>query len=207
MELVLEALDNATMEVPNAFSEASRVLEAILSISLGDLDFESRREEVIRLENEVSSVGVSVNESRSFLDTIQSNFSILNTSALEVLTQSRGLNDEARVLLNRTRSALLLANQSVIEGNAVITEASTLLLDLQLRLIGARNLSQGLDAVIQYVIDAEDLSLLSEREAEQAAADIDQVDEIVTTAVGLLEEVSEMLTETMMVYMTAGKFI
>ena len=198
VEVVRGALANATMEAPNALSEATRVLEAVRNISL-DLDLDSRQSEVAELENDVFEIGTFVDDTNLLFVAVQRNFSVLNASALEILTQSRALNEEARVLLNRTQSALLLANQSVQDGNEIINEAGELLFELQEQLRSAQNLSQDLDDVVEYVEGAEHLSLLAEGEAELVAAEIGRVQEDVDTAAGLLEGVSEMLTEILSV--------
>lgn len=201
-DLVQGVLENATLLVPAASSEASRALEAVLNISRSlesGLDSESRRQEVTRLEDDAFNVGALINASSSLLDAIRGNFSILNASAFEVLGESRALNDEAQVLLNRSRLALLLANRSVVDGNAVIMEARELLNRLQNAFATSQNLSQGLSDVIRYVEDAEVMSQEAEEEAELAAEQIQEVESQVSTAVILLSEVSEMLSETMMV--------
>lgn len=196
---VSEALDNATRDVPIALSEASRALAAILNISLDGLDFRSRSEEVARLENDVSTVAGLVNSSSSLLGIIRSNFSVLNTSATLTLTRSQQLNAEAGVLLNRSREALSLANNSATQGNIIIAEANRLLLELKERFSMAQNLSAGLEEVIRSVEEAERLSLLAERDAQSATAIVEQIAARVNTIVSILEEASATLSETLVV--------
>lgn len=195
--LLREVLENATRDVPVAVVEASRALAAVLSISLEDLDLISRRRDVAILESRVSSVGDLLNKSNSFLDSLHRDFTVLNTSASESLTQSRELNIEAVQLLNRSRIALSVANQSAIDGNRIIVEANELLLELQRRFLGAQNLSSGLDEVLRNVEMAERLSLMAREEAERAAEQVQEIAGNINSAVDLLQGVSEMLTETL----------
>lgn len=199
--MVARYLDNATRDVPIATAESSRVLAAVLAISLGDIDLESRQREVTTLESQVSGVSDALDGLNSFLEEIRSNFSALNSSASEALIQSQELNIEARELLNRSRAALLLANESVLEANRTIIEASELLLELRGRLSEAQNLSAGLDEVIRNVERAENLSLLAEGEADRTAQQVLQVATNVNATVDLLAGVSEMLRETLAVSM------
>lgn len=198
-EAVVYALDNATLDVPIAQSEASRALAAILEVSLSSLDPESRQREVATLESEVSNTGNLVNETSSFLEAIRSNFSALNTSALETLTRSQELNIEAGLLLNRSRAALSLANDSAAQGNRIITEAEEILRELRRRLSDARNLSSGLDEVIRNVEMAENLSLSAEQRAQLADKEVREIADNVNTTMDLLDGVSEMLSDTMVV--------
>ena len=194
-----EALDNATRDVPVALAEATRALAAILNVSLQDFNFDSRRREVADLEEGVARVGSLVDDSSLLLDTIRGNFSVLNATASRLLSESQDLNEEAIFLLNRSREALLLANQSISRGNDIITEAEDLLRQIRAQFRNARSLSDGLEEVILVVEEAEEVSAMAASEAATVDENVRMVAITVNFAVSLLEESSLRLNETMAV--------
>lgn len=207
LELLAEgvggALDEAAMDVPIAAMEAARALAAILNISLEDFDLDfdpdSKRVQVDGIEEGVVRVSVLVDNAEVFLGDIRGNFSTLNTSAVQMLARSRELNAEARLLLDRSRAALSLANASATLGNLVITDAAVILLELEMAFADVMNFSDGLGAVIRNVQVAERQSLEAELAAEQAEEDLRGVASSVNASAVLLEGVSAMLSETLAV--------
>lgn len=202
--IALEVLDNTTRDISIIVAEVSRALVDSLGISLADFDVQSTQTEILRLEGELSAVGVFVNETGSFLDTTQGEFSMLSTNASQLLARSQELDAKAALLLRRSRDALLLANDSTTQGNAIIAEANDLLRQLRGRSSMAQNLSAGLDEVLRNVNEAERLSLLAEEEVRQASEEVQAVTDTINVTAGVLEEVSETLRETMMVRMQSS---
>lgn len=192
-------LENATRNTPIALMEASRALEAVLNISLENFELDSRQMEVDDLQNEVDRIQNSSDEIDSFLSILQGNFSTLRRRSSEIIAESRQLNVEAVLLLNRSREALNLANDSVRRGNLIIEEADELLRRLRSRLSDAQNLTLGLDTVIRNVEAARILSLMAEEESEMAAEEVRRIAANVSASVALLETVSQSLSETMQV--------
>ncbi len=194
-----EGLGNATRDVPIAVSESSRVLADVLRISLGDFDLSSRTRDVEEIEEELSITNSSLNDVLLLLNVLERNVSLLNTTALQLLTDSRSLTDEALALLARSQEALLVANDSTVQGNRIISEANTLLDELRLRFSDAGNLSAGLEEVLRNLNEAEIRSLMAEEDAAKAEEMIRGVAEDVNMAVILLEGANQILSDTLTV--------
>ena len=198
-----ETLEEAAMDVPIAAMEATRVLAAILDISLEDfdLDFDPRSKgmEVDDIEEEITRESASVDIANRFLSSIRENSTSLNSSAAEILTRSQELNDEARLLLDRSIAAFSLANASAVLGNLVIDDAAMLIFELEIAFGTVMNFSNGLEAVIRNLEMAERQSLEAEQAAEQAEEDLGSVARSVNASAALLEDVSAMLNETLAV--------
>ena len=194
-----EALNRAMASVPFALSEACRVLEIVLSLSVDDLNLNGRREQLDELEEEVESAMMSVDELSNTFEDLQNEVFSLNSSIAELLVTSEQLDVEAALLLERSQDALLLAIDSTAEGNAVIAEAEYLLEQLQDRLLDVDPLLDGLSDVVAVVEQAEELSEAAAMEADRLAMELGQLAADINTAVLLLEQASSSLSESLRV--------
>lgn len=194
-----DGLSNATDRVPMALAEASRALMDVFSISLADLNLNASREDLERLKVEVESVRESADKVSLLLDDLQNQVFSLNNSAVLLLADSERLNNEAALLLQRSRDALALADESTTEGNTIIAEAEELLRQLQNRFSNVGSLVSGLNEIIMNVGRAEMRSRIASDETGQLASEARQVTADISTSMNLLEQASRRLNETLRV--------
>ena len=194
-----EALDNATTNVPMALMEAMKALEDFNRILLRRREQNSKRDELEELRSKLSNLNDSLTESDLSLQLLRNNFSSLNSTTRDLLTDCQLLDNKANLLLTRSQQAFILANYSVEQSNSIITEANVLLKELRMRFSTAQNVSSVLNEVLRNVEDAERNSVAAKLESETVAGDVNRIATIISAAVTLLENIDRTLNKTIRV--------
>ena len=184
---------DADQNVTLSMEAANRLLEVIRNISTPKFDVERGQRELEQLENSTLHLSISASSIDTELDLLQMNFTVLNSSAVELLLQSDEVNMLAQELLAVAHGALALANDSVEQGNAIIAEARRVLSELQQRLTEADNFTVRLAEVIRNVELAENRSAAAEVNAEQTASEVMEVASTVNMVAQSLENTSQTL--------------
>ena len=182
-----------TRDAPLALTEARRLQEAIRNISIPDFDVERGLRELDRLENETLTLSLAASVVNEELDALLVNFTMLSSSATELLMESDRLNGLARDLLVIAHSAQSLANDSVDRGNAIIAEARDILSQLQRGLSDADNFTVGLAEVLRNIELAENDSAAAEEIVGQRAVEVMEIASRVNTAADTLQNASQTL--------------
>ena len=180
-------------DAPLALTEARRLQEAIRNISIPDFDVERGLRELDRLENETLTLSLAASVVNEELDALLVNFTMLSSSATELLMESDRLNGLARDLLVIAHSAQSLANDSVDRGNAIIAEARDILSQLQRGLSDADNFTVGLAEVLRNIELAENDSAAAEEIVGQRAVEVMEIASRVNTAADTLQNASQTL--------------
>lgn len=203
LDIYMEARNtfiNISRDAPFALSEARRLQEAIRNISIPDFDVELGHRELDRLENETLELSLAASSIDEELDTLLTNFTILESSATELLMESERLNGLAQELLSIAHSAQALASDSVVSGNAIIAEARDILSQLQRGLSDADNFTVGLAEVLRNIEVAENESAAAEENAGQHAVEVMEIASRVNTAAETLQNASQTLQSAIEVY-------
>jgi predicted RNase H-like HicB family nuclease len=196
LEIYMEARGSfmaIARDAPLALTEARRLREAIRNISIPDFDVERGLRELDRLENEALELSLAASSVDKELNILQANFTILNSSATELLMESDRLNGLAQELLTIAHSAQALAYDSVEGGNTIIAEARDILSQLQRGLSDTDNFTVGLVEVLQNIELAETESVAAEEIVGQRAMDVVEIALRVNTAAETLQNASQTL--------------
>lgn len=196
LDIYMEARNtfiNISRDAPFALSEARRLQEAIRNISIPDFDVELGHRELDQLENETLELSLAASSIDEELDTLLTNFTILESSATELLMESERLNGLAQELLSIAHSAQALASDSVVSGNAIIAEARDILSQLQRGLSDADNFTVGLAEVLRNIEVADNESAAAEDNAGRHAMEVMEIALRVNTAAETLQNASQTL--------------
>ena len=200
VEIYMEAKSSfmaITRDAPLALTEARRLQEAIRNISIPDFDVERGLRELERLENETLTLSLAASVVNEELDALLVNFTVLSSSATELLMESDRLNELARDLLVIAHSAQSLANDSVDSGNTIIAEARDILSQLQRGLSDTDNFMVGLAEVLRNIELAENDSAAAEEIVGQRAVEVMEIASRVNTAADILQNASQTLQTVM----------
>ena len=196
LDIYMEARSSFTAvsrDAPLALNEAKRLQEAIRNISVPDFNVEQGHRELDRLENETLELSLAASSVDAELDILLTNFTILDSSATELLMESDRLNRLAQELLSIAHSAQALANDSVEHGNSIIAEARDILSQLQRGLSDADNFTVGLAEMLRNIELAENQSSTAEENAGQRVLEVMEIASRVNTAAETLQNVSQAL--------------
>ena len=191
------AFTDADQSVPLALDEANRVLEAVQNISISKFDAESRHGELDKIVADTLELSISASNAQDELELFLTNFTSLNSSAVDLLTESRELNNLAQELLGIAHSARALAENSVAKGNAVIAEGRSILSQLQEKLKDAENFTTGLEEVIRNIESVENGSVAVETKAERNALELVGVASTLNLAAQTLQNASLFVEEAL----------
>ena len=196
LDIYMEARSSFTAiarDAPLALSEAKRLQEAIRNISIPDFDVEQGHRELDRLENETLELSLAASGVDAELDVLLTNFTILDSSATELLMESDRLNRLAQELLSIAHSAQSLANDSVESGNAIIADARDIFTQLQQGLSDADSFAVGLAEVLWSIELAENESAAAEENTGRSAVEVMGIASRVNTAAETLQNASQTL--------------
>ena len=186
-------------DTPMALEEAERLREAIRNISIPEFNVEQGHRELDQLENETFELSLAASNVNAELLT---NFTILNSSAVELLMESDRLNRLAQELLSIAHSVQALANDSVERGNTIISEARDIFNQLQQGLSDANNFTAGLAEVLRNIELAENESTAAEANAGQSAVEVMEITSRVNVAAETLQNASQTLQAAIEVNIT-----
>lgn len=196
LEIYMEARSSFMViarDAPLTLTEGRRLQEAIGNISIPDFDVERGLRELDRLESEAFELSLAASVVDEELDALLANFTILSSSATELLMESDRLNRLALELLAIAHSAQSLANDSVEGGNMIIAEARDILNQLQQGLSGADNFMVGLAEVLRNIELAENDSAAAEEVVGQRAVEVMEIASRVNTIAQTLQNASRTL--------------
>ena len=187
------AFAEADQNVEATLDEAKRLLEYAQNVTFPEFDVEQGQRELDELESEILQLSISASEVFDDLDEVLSNFTILNSSAIELLDESQELNLLAQELLSIAHGAQALASNSVEQGNSIIEETRDILSKLQDQLSNADNFSTGLAELLKNIVLAENESVSVEKRAEASATEVMEAAVTVNMAAQTLQNASETL--------------
>ena len=187
------AFADADRDVTLALNEAKTLLETAQNFSLTEFDVGEGHRELDGLETDILQLSVSASEVDNELDLILVNFTILNSSAVDLLNESQELNRLAQELLSIAHGTQALANDSVEQGNDIIAEARDILARLQDQLSNSDNFSTALAELLRNVELAESESVIVENRTIESATEVMGVALTVNTAAETLQNASETL--------------